>query len=221
MKKYIFIISETIILLFIIVISVAIYNIKIHTPNDDNFAFDVTDMTIETESIKEAVTETTVSDTEIIKKADNSNSESINYFELYNENPEDARNHDEAFKKTWISNDSRIQFTLDTKYGPFGDERTYGTYLVDNEKYTVEVLIGNKRCDIVYSDANDSDVFRNILSGEISYNSNNNSFTVKNEGYAYYYNKEAHAVVTVPSDEYGDENIPVYKGGEEITFKMI
>ena len=164
----------------------------------------------------------------------------VNFQELYDENKKvlsensllrELREENDAYAKTWISDDKKLSLIIKTKYGPLGDGSVEGTYTVNGKEYKVSGDIsGPKYLNseigyfyIYYFSAiegkTDAENLRYILKGIYTYNPQTNSFTVtadKYTGAVYPDNTDE----TFPIDKYGDKSIPVYSNGEVVTFYM-
>lgn len=166
-------------------------------------------------------------------------SKDVNYQEIFDENKNrlseysffyDLREADDAYAKTWISDDKKLSLIIKTKYGPLGEGDVEGTYTVNGKEYKVSGIINGPHSvsdvgvfDIYYYSAiegkTDVDNLRYILIGDFTYDSQTNSFTVTADKYVDHIYPDT-VDGTVPVDKYGDKSIPVYSNGEVVTFYM-
>lgn len=200
---------------------------------------EITTESYETETTSEDEFWTTEDIIETEKPTIQTYPKNVNYQEIFDENKKrlsensffrDLREADDAYAKTWISDDKKLSLIIKTKYGPLGDGGVEGTYTVNGKEYKVSGIINGPHSvsdvgvfDIYYYSAiegkTDVDNLRYILIGDFTYDSQTNSFTVTANKYIDHIYPDT-VDGTVPVDKYGDKSIPVYSNGEKVTFYM-
>lgn len=157
----------------------------------------------------------------------------LNYYEMYKSvinsphyqsaRSDDSRLYecDDSYAKEWVSTDGKISFIMNTRYGPYGESRVKGKYNVDGNTYDINIVTGSEWFSVYIGGTPDA-LHTKILSGEFTYNYDEQSFTVTaSKDYSAYIDEPD----DMTSEEYnalhGDPTIPVYKLGEQVTFKMV
>lgn len=162
-------------------------------------------------------------------------SDNIDYYEMYKN---DMRRSKEAgvegvadsrfqlrkkdYAKVWISTDGRISFILDTLYGPFGTINGIdATYSVDGNDYDVKIAFQPNQFRMYVGEwDNDCTI---LIAGVYEYNHDEQSFTVTttHEITTVYLDERTYMSIDEYNANRDKSTIPIYDGGEKITFKMV
>lgn len=153
----------------------------------------------------------------------------LDYYSMYQESMERHKNvtdgelqtRGEQYAKKWTSTDGKISFVLDFLYGPFSyvyiDD---AAYTVDGVAYKTEIEMAPYYFKMYISRW---DSYTIILQGNYKYNHDEQSFTVTAAGSSLTANLDDTLPLTIEeqNEKYGDADVPIYQGGEHVTFQMV